>query len=75
MCVCVCVCVCVRESVRFMSFARPPKGDWRRSVSSEYKIVQAKFTDWMLLLQSNLMEETSLKPEALSTNTFINNSC
>ena len=37
-----------------MPFVIPPKEDWRRAVSSAYKIDQAKFTDWTSHLQSNL---------------------
>ena len=46
----------------------PSKRGRTRVLSSECKTDQADFSDWMSFLQSNLMEEISPIPEALSIN-------
>ena len=59
-----CLCVYVLRSLSFPII----RGRMWAS-SSECKIDQAYFTDWMSFLQSNLMEEIGLHPKLLSTNT------
>ena len=47
----------------------PYKGARASTLSSECKIDQADFTDWITFLLSNLLEEICPNPEALSINT------
>ena len=61
---CLCVCVYVLRSLLF-----PIIRGRMWALSSECKIDQGYFKDWMSFLQSNLMEEIGLHPKLLSTST------
>ena len=47
---------------------RHSREGWRWALSSESKIDQDDFTDWIFFLPSNLLKEISLNPDALSAN-------
>ena len=64
--------ICLKLLFDFMLclLSFPPKGGRMLVLSSKYNIEQANFTDWIFFQPSNLIEEISPHPKALSRNTW-----